>query len=551
MPGYAGAIYTMKRLLFERITVREWRFVAVVCAVLVAVTLIPHLYGVFSSPSGMHYSGIHHLTPGDTNVYLSMISTAKEGENQFIDLYTSEKQSGLYVNPFWYAIGIGARLFDLSPLTALQASRVALIPAFLLVMYLFLSWMSSSQTVRRVALLLIVFSSGLGVFLNPILFLRDNPVRLPVDTWVPEAIPFLTLYHNPHLLASLTLIIFTFLCMLLAFHTHKIRYSVIAGLSGMAVTSFHPFNAPTIVVVILIYLVVTMVRTRRMQWEWIMHVGLLGTLMLPAAAYLLTLQAVDPVVAEWNAQNILPSPSPLMYLIGFIFMIVFGAYAVVKKQGRTLSHPTLVYVWIIVSVLLIYSPLHFQRRMVEGLFIPLAILAAIGMVHLWERLRVSRRPFIYQTTVLMFLVVFLPLTNVQIVLQDIQHYSATKSLPYYITDQEVESLSWLQSHTVRDAVILSTAYSGNFIPAYSLRRVYIGHGPQTLFLTDKKILVDKFFSSEMSSAEEESFLREFGITHIFIGQVEQEHSLPDFSSRNFLELVFSNTDVSIYRVISH
>lgn len=527
----------------------EWRLVTIVVLIVFVVTIIPVVYAALSTPDGMSYTGINYMTPGDMNVFLSMIEAGKTGINVALNLYTSEPQHAIFLNPLWFVIGLGARVFHVSSLVAFHAARLLVDAAFVFVLYGFLRFCFSSVRIRKIALLVTVFASGLGLFFTPFLFDLNAIYEHPVDTWVPESIPFLSLYHSPHLAASLTLIVAIFWLMLKAFRSNKIRYSAGAGIAGLFLTWFHPFNTPTIVAVLSTFVLLSMVLKRKVLWSWIGHTALFGFVMSPAVLYLYLIGKADYVIGRWSAENILPSPSPLMYLIAFVLVLFFALLAVRKLNLRSDDSHRFFVVWIVVASILIYFPVTFQRRMVEGMFIPLAILSAIGILRVWQLLVGQRYGFLKQTCLLVGLIIFFPLTNIQMVGQDLYLFTVSRELPYFITDEQVEALDWIRDHTPTDAIILSSQYMGNFIPAHTLRRVYIGHGPQTINLLKKFEDVYNFYGGHLDNDERTAFLQSRGITYVMVGPKEREYGPDTLGSLPVLSKVFDNGVVALYEVL--
>jgi len=484
----------MKELL-QSISRREWYFIAAIAVGIIILTAMPYLYGHYTAFERMVYTGIHHLTPGDTNVFLSMIEQVKQGNSVFINLYTSEPQERLFINPLWLSVGWFAKLTGVSNLLALHIARSFWIVVFIFVVYLFIAYCIKRQRWRKLVLLLVLFSSGLGVFFNPFLFDVNNITEHPTDIWVAESITFLTLYHSPHLTASLTLIVLTFLLMLIAFRTNKIRFSVGAGITCLFLLWFHPFNGPTVYFTLFTFLVIIFSQKRKIIWGYIRHCVIMGVIPIPAVAYLYWLNQTDWVIRSWAAQNILMSPSVWMFLIGYGFLVPLGVFGIIRVTKQPSFEKLFIVAWALSSALLIYFPISFQRRMSEGLHIPLAILAGMAIIYFLKRYQekdgsLSTKAFI----ILILLAVFLPLTNVQILGQDLHLYSTKKSLPYYLHQDEVSAMHWLRDTADEREVIFSSYYTGNFIPAYSGRIVWIGHGPQTVNLIEKRKITNWFWS---------------------------------------------------------
>lgn len=542
------------KYLIKSITRREWLFLIIISLITVIITAAPYLYGYLTKPSGSTYVGVHHLTPGDTNVWLSMIEQTKQGHNIFINLYTSEPQNRIYTNPLWLSIGWLAKIFNLSNLLALHVSRSLWIILFIIVIYIFLCYFFKEVLKRKIILLIILFSSGLGLFFNPFLFNLKRIIEHPVDTWVPESITFLTLYHTPHITASLTLIVFTFLLMLMALDNNKVIYSILAGLASLLLFWFHPFNLPTIYLVTGIFILIKFVLSGRIIWSYIKHYLLLIIISLPSIFYLFWMAKTDWVIRNWSAQNILPSPSFWMYLIGYGLLWLLALIAIVKIFKNLQQKEFFLYAWLVTSLFLIYIPLNFQRRMVEGLHIPLTIFAGLGILYILDYLKKPRfqgKKVINSLPILLVIssIVFLPLTNIQILAQDFYLYSTKKTLPYYLSKGQTESFDWIKNNVLINEIIISSYYMGNYIPAYTGRIVYIGHGPQTINWTKKLEIIDWFFKDDQNDEGKYKFLKENKISYLYYSEKEKE--IGDYSpaKRGYLQEVFNNNEVKIYRVL--
>ena len=536
------------REIYSSIQKNEWRFIAIVAVVIIMITAIPYVYGAFHVSEGATYTGLHYLTPGDTNTYLATIQAVAENTNSFINLYTSEAQRPLYVNPLWTTLGLSARWTGLSALAVFHIARSVLAAAFIVLMYMVLATFFTSKRMRKAGLLFIVFTSGLGAFFAPLFYSVTQPEHRPVDIWVPESIPFLTLYHSPHLIFSLILLVTVFFLMRLAFTHQRMSYAACAGIAGCILVWAHPFHAPTVVVVLGMYVLVSSIIERRILWSWIRMYILFGILLIPAVAYLFIIRHLDAVIAQWTAGNILPSPSPVMYVVAFLPLGIFAIYAL--RPGLFKNESTrFAIVWLIMSAVLVYVPVDFQRRMIEGLYIPLGILATIGFFHIWQGTFAKRYGHALRTILIISCAVFLPMTNIQMVGQDIYLYKHMEGLPYELSADEQHALAWLHEQTPIHSVVLTSHYFGNFIPPYTLRRAYIGHGPQTIDLPRKAREVSAFYTGAWSLFTMQEFLEFNRIGYIYVGTKERAYgNMIDFTILPFLTEVFSSSSVQVYQV---
>jgi len=90
---------------------------------------------------------------------------------------------------------------------------------------------------------------------------------------------------------------------------------------------------------------------------------------------------------------------------------------------------------------------------------------------------------------------------------------------------------------------------GNFIPAYTGRIVYIGHGPQTIYLQEKIKIIDWFFRNNENEKKYE-FLTKNKITHLFYSQKEKEIGDYNPTSKNYLKKLF-RVNKTVYCKLDH
>jgi len=89
---------------------------------------------------------------------------------------------------------------------------------------------------------------------------------------------------------------------------------------------------------------------------------------------------------------------------------------------------------------------------------------------------------------------------------------------------EIAALDWLNTHAEPDSVVLCSFFVGNYLPARTSLRAFIGHGPETLRLGEKTQLVDRFFAGQMSADERRAL---FDANHIRYIIVEPGMRAPD------------------------
>ncbi len=373
--------------LIKTISKKEWIFVFFSILLLLILTSAPYIYGYFNTPEEKFYLGFHFVSMGDIPVYYSYIEQVRDGNFLFENLFTSEPQAK-FLNIFWLAIGIFAKIFSLSARLAFQLSRLLLIPFFVIFLYIFIAYFFQDKIKRKLILIFILFTSGIGGLLAGIL--DKLPVNAekygyynwPMDLWVAESNTFFTLYHTPHFIASLLLIIAVFFFALLAIENKKIKYSLAGGVCALALFQFHPYHVPTIALVLLIYVAGLSIRDKKIKWNALGQIMLIGLISFPSFAYHFYLLQTDYVTAAKANLNVTLTTSPILTVISYGFLLVFALIgaAVWIKHHNFQNKKLFIMVWMFVQFLAIYLPLNWQRRLTEGLQIPMAMLAICGII---------------------------------------------------------------------------------------------------------------------------------------------------------------------------
>ena len=548
-----------------KINYQEWKFVGWVWLIVVFLTFLPMIVGVITTPSDSIFLGRQAINANDLPVYYSNIEQVKEGHFLFKNLFTSESHPRFIFDPFWLGVGILAKIFSLSTFLVFQLSKFLLIPVFLIVSYYLVAFFFQEETKRKVCFIFLVFASGLGGFYlgglagdtGVINFSIDQrgTVILPIDIWMPEASSFSIIHNPPHYIVSLALIILIFLLSLLAFENYKLIYSLAAGFSALFLFQFHPYHLPTIFGVLGVFILFSIFGEKKLNFNYLKHCFILLIFSLPPIIYhFWTLQRFWVRQAHF-LQNITFSPSLPMVLLGYGFLIILaliGIFVILKKREKNKKDVFLIS-WVFVQPLLIYSPFLFQRRLAEGFQIVLVILTVFGLFYLRDRLKgkpifqkyfkevFSNKIFL----VYLFFILFF-FSNFSIIANDLSLYLENYD-GMYLKKEAQEAMFWIRENTEEESIILSSLETGNLIPAFSIRQVYLGHGHQTAQFERKVSETERFFQKNNDDGKI-AFLKENKIDYFFFGPEEKIliHFNPE--EKNYLDKVFNNNAAAIYKV---
>ena len=503
--------------------------------------------GILNPKEGLGFLGRRDINSQDLYTYVSFIEQSKDGRFLFENLYMSEEQDPRLLRPSYIIIGKAAWLFGLPPIWAYHLARIVLTIVFMAVLYSFLKQFFENQFWRIAAYVLILTSSGFGLFVG-------KWAGNSADLWIPEAITFLSLAEAPHFILAQILMIAGFALFLKGLESQKLKHFVLAALTFFALAFEHPFNLGVVVATILLttaWITATRPNVNKLKITRGLLIILFFSLL--GVVYQIYEISQNHVLQSWAAQNKLISPDPLQWFLGYgaiIFLALVGAEKFLKenKPGQIL-----IISWVATSAALLYSPIFFQRRFSEGLHIPLAIMATFGVFaipSLFAKYVVPKARTTLATFSVWAIILFLSISSFGAVANDVDAIQSD-SLSYYyyhLLKSEMTGLKWLKNETNKNDIIMANWFYGNLIPGAIGRKVYVGHHVQTPFFDRKINLINKFLLNK-NSAEAHRFLKENGITYIFLGKNDSmlEYGFKPFEKPYLLD-VYNKGDVLIFKV---
>lgn len=532
------------------VTRAEWRWALGAALVIMAFTTLPYLVAANSQGQAWHFSGAL-MAVEDGNSYIADMAQGARGAWLFTLPYTSEQHPPVLFFGFYLLLGrlVGAAHGTL--VAAFHAARVVGGVALLLVSYRFVAEFLARVSQRRLALVLVALGGGLGWLLT-LLLPEALFGSLPIDFISPEAYSFLVLFGLPHLAFARCF----FLLGLLAYLRQR---GWLAGLAWLAMGLLQPLYVPVAWLILAADLALALVAGTPRPYaivgvahspvhpltvsgelrQRLVNMAIAGLLSSPMLLYTILVFTTDPVLAQWNAQNQLPSPPPLHYVIGYAAWLVpaaLGARVLWRKNRRLAQFAA---GWLLLAPVLLYLPIPTQRRLIEGLLLPLAALAVLGLTESLGRWR--------GWAVAGVLVLVMPTTL--LLWAGALVAASEPAEPIFLPADQVTVFEWLAREAAPGEVALAAYDTGNALPAYTPLAAYIGHGPETIRLEDKRPRVARFYAADTSDAERRALLAEGRISYVLFGP--RERALGDFDPAgvDYLRPGLSAGDYAVYVVV--
>ncbi|MBI5961082.1 MAG: hypothetical protein HY866_20250 [Chloroflexi bacterium] len=508
---------------------QEWRRVMIFASGFMLITLIPYLIGWLSAGSRWEFGGFL-FGADDGYSYLAKMRLGARGDWLFTIRYTAEAHDGALLFLPYILLGRLTSFFvasdnpDLPTALAItfHMARMFFGFALILVSYRFVAVFLRRPGTRMLALVLITLGGGFGWLLG-LLGLGDLFDTLPVDFIVPEGYTFLILFGLPHLALARCAMLIGFLLLFRGLQTPGdgrgwLRWSIFAGLCWIVMGLCVPFYIAVVYLVLGCWGLAVWLRTRQFPWPLLWRAVIAALVVLPLLIYSTLVFATNEVMGQWSSQNTLPSPHPLHYVFGYVVLAIPAVAALrwAWKKGDLPSHfpHVLLAVWVVVMPMVVYLPINVQRRLAEGVIVPLAILAAAGLRLMaphrrqWRRARVIMVALVVPTAILFWLGGTFNALN--------------PHRPLFHPENELAAMDALNRAVPRDSVVLSLKETGNYLPVRTDLIAYVGHGPETIHADEKEELVAQFFAGELDETARNDLLKD--VDYVFFGLLEQEKS---------------------------
>ena len=550
----------------DAISRREWVVAIVIALIVTALLQVPYALGYALARPGTEFTGL--LINVEDGSYLSAIGQGINGAWLYHLPFTTEEHASAFIQVFYLALGHLAHVLNLSATAMWHLARVVADLVLFIVLYGFSACFLNSPALRRVAYFFAILSAGYDLWRFP--FDAANAWEaIPIELRVPEAHVFYSALTYPHFTLGIALVLIAFgllLCVLNDELTRRQFLVVVgAGIANLLIGIVYPFLIYLLVAVMGAYYLFLICRQRKILWRAAILLFVAFAIPAPLFLYYQFVLTTNPVLQIWNAQATTFSPHPLHFVLTFLPMLVFAALTWRPLVQMEESHKrafVFLWLWVGVVALLLYVPITQQRRFVEGVQVPLAILAALGLCDVvlpWlARTRVfaalSRRPNYtspgLQRLIVVGIIALASLSSFYVWLSGVALFGFVQPYPLFRPTAELQAMDWLRVNTIPNEVVLASYWTGSFIPARAGNVVFVGQRYETIRFDEKRQSAEKFFDGATDDAWRAALLREYRIAYVFWGKGERDLGAFDPDRASYLQRVFANEQARVYRVQS-
>ncbi len=535
-------------------------FFITVCAVIIlGLNLTPLILDIRHSPPGRTFAMIHNNVQ-DFFFYQSLMNEGAGGATAIYDPYTSEPHQSSVIFAYFAWLGKVSSMLKLPFAVTYHATRIILGIALLTAAFRLINYLKIPYP--RLTFLLFIFAAPL--MHNTID--AGKVTSAPYMNWWTGMDPIRRAAYLPHhMFGSLFLVLSIFLIVKYA-KEKNIKLLVYAALFALFLGFIHP---PSLFIILLILpasvIIYHFLHSHKFQKDinvtfWYLIYWAVGAFILlfmiaqtgrgfPWSQYL-----------DWEKTLQFPLAGEIVGAMGFLFpfALVGIVISIISKKFNGL----LLSAWLIAPFLFIpfAQKLNLSNiRLIQGTpYLPLSMLSAIGMKSIEDLVNRKFKPLpkikssIYRKLIDhwiigIFIVLFTLFTYPTLVWSmqnQIKEYWPIFG-NVYLDNRLNNAFTFINKNYPNKTIVLSTFYSGNYLPAFTHTVSFLGHFGYTYNVSQKQDEAFKFFKGKTTDDQAKQFLLSNKIDLVFQGP-EEKPLYNHYLYPKILKTVFDEPEATIY-----
>jgi hypothetical protein len=482
---------------------RQNRFTVGFAIALMVLSSLPYFVAAVSTPSGHVYTWMLHNID-DSAVYLSWMKQVAQGQFFQENRFCIEPQKSVLFNIWFLILGVLSKVTG-GPL-AYHVGRLVGVAGLVFAIARLAQSIFKDTKHQLLALLFTCLASGFGYLFGGFSAARGFTGQ-PIDLFQPEISVFQVSVYSPLFAPALALIVVAVTSWINAESSHATKHAITAGIATALLGNIHSYDVLHVMLSVLCIRVANDVIQKRINVHaWLLAVGA-GVIALPTTAWVFYATRVDPLFAA-RADTDTRTAALHWVLIGFGIALPLAIVAVINAIKARDMPKLYLAAWFVGALLSSQLPFAFQRKMLMGAQIPLAMLAIAGLLHIATKLTGDFPKIIIGTAVLMALP-----TNVlwvQDAMSKLPVNAGSTQMRPYLTTSENEALKWLgRNGKATDAVVVGPDPTSHlrfpsvalmphlsvYVPAIAGLTVFDGHWSETIDYGAKITATVRFFDA--------------------------------------------------------
>jgi len=246
-------------------------------------------------------------------------------------------------------------------------------------------------------------------------------------------------------------------------------------------------------------------------------------------------------------------PQPIYLLIGYFFLIIFSIFSwrrrFQKKEKEASDY--LLLVWPVLIPIMAYLDWQFQRRLLMGWQIVLAILT-VDQIEFWLINKKKSLSYILQNKILFTYLFIFMFSSAALLLPfkemaTLDYIKNIRPDAYTFNRSEIAEIAkYLHDNNSDRLPLLSPPIESTYIVAYGLQRVYCCRSQETIDYEAKKQKVINFYLNKNSDGQELIWAN--GIRYILMPKIYDREGWPQGGPFGW-EVVFETENYKLYRIV--
>jgi hypothetical protein len=560
------------------VSAREMLFASFWSFWLAAFLILPYIFAYIFSPYGFRFVG-NFANIFDQYIYFTYVQQASEGIFFLKNLYSYIPHEGAVINLYFSFLGLLVRYFSFSLDTAYQVGRFLTSWGLGMAAYFFAALFFVKKE-RILCWIAILFVSGfrwvfeVSYCLQPYFSKTPPAIWSSSDFWIHEGFVFSSLFYIPLFSLAITGILLVLRWICIGMLTFKFNKIFLASLMLALLNFIHPYDVILIAAITSTFTTLLILLKPEYYKNWLLYALTILILGLAPSFYNFYFMSQNPGFISWIKQSICTSPGfggqlrgfgvPLFFTLLWIinpsvrsyvlfFLILVSIFFINRLLPETIlgyslfsisylsgvfflwySHcfrkiltpvtPTLLVVsWLFVTPLLTCIPLSFQRRLIIGFSVPIAI----GMMQ-WLKIYFqcwtwSKKYYVAAITAVIAISSITSMINYfqgfNAFLNPDSKFFIVQENPFISTEEIKIFSSFIQKN--HQGTVLSYWLAGTRIPRFSGMPIVSAKSNQCEKRIETGNLVERFYRGAMEWDEMAKFLDEHYVQYVYYGVEEQ------------------------------
>jgi len=477
-------------------------------------SVVPHIRAYFATPEGHFFIGVNTVTnlADIQGVYFPAMQKFSEGEILYMNPYDSF-QAPYFVFPLYVVLGKIVGLTNLPVEFVFHLAAFIIGFFFLLFIFNFLKLYFDDFKRRLLAF-------GLAVFGGLFLFA------------VPEGTGFFSL-TIPHFIVAQFTLFGCFYYLILISKSGKVRFGQLTlfFMASLVLSAIHPWMVVPLVISFFLWRLILKVKKERVGFLLLLSLVLIGTSLPFLIYYQQNIPWVSyPLPSSMFSVLLLYGPFLAVGLIGFV----------IKIRNKKTDAWLFLLIWFFVEMVFAHLPLPFQRRFFEGIYLPLAIFAVVGIDGLIDVFNLRKSINIVYSNAFVYLSLGVIATYVGLIVQIPGDF-------IYRRVEEKQAVKFFDEYSRPNDKVLSLPFTGVFIASSANVQIFIGQAIQTPNFERKNKIVKAYYGGELNDEDRESLIQSENVCFVYVGPEEEKINRIDFEKEDYLVKFYSNNLVEIYK----